>query len=110
MLKQHEITHVRYTKNKQVDDILSVGSVTDRTIIPTFVPPTNIRAIDVSDMCELEQEGVRALLEEYTDYYNTIAKTIFNFNDWLEHTQQIDPSVLKWRTFKSEGLEVIDDE
>lgn len=110
MLKQHEVAHVRYTKNKQVDDVLSVGSVTDRTIIPTFVPPQNIKAIDVSDMCELEQEGVCALLKEYSEYYNTMAKTIFSFNDWLEHTHQIDHSDIKWRTFKLEGLKEVEDE
>ena len=103
VLKQSEVANIRYTKKND-------GEVTERTVIPTFVPHPNIKAIDVTGLPLKEQQAVAWLYSEYTKYYQAAAKTLFSFEDWLSHTQAGAHAAedLKWRTFVLENTEVLD--
>ncbi len=103
MLKQSTLAQIRYTKK-------STGEVTERTVIPTFVPLPNIKAIDVTDMEASGRQYMAELYGEYTEYYKAAAKTLFTFEDWLSHTQgeTAIADSLKWRTFVLENTEVLD--
>lgn len=103
MLKQSTLAQIRYTKK-------STGEVTERTVIPTFVPLPNIKALDVTGEPLKEQQALAWLYSEYTKYYQAAAKTLFSFEDWLSHTQAGANAAedLKWRTFVLENTEVLD--
>lgn len=100
MLKAGNIHHIRYTKP-------STGEVTERYIVPSFVPPANVKAIDVTDMESSERDDLCELLVKYTDYVKEKSKSIFSFEDYVSHqtNQIITP---KWRTFKNSGLKQLD--
>lgn len=97
MLKAREITVVEYTNRN--------GEDTVRTILPTYVPEKNIKAIDVTSMDDEQRECLRQLFVEYTDYVDQHINKMFNFEDWVEHVANERLS-LKWRTFKPENLRV----
>ncbi len=101
-LKVNRLAHIQYTKVDMDGDI----ETTHRVIVPTYVPSENIKALDVSDLKPLEAMELRMLMEEYTTYVESKTKTIFNFEDWLDHTGQKSYD-LKWRTFKPEQTHVI---
>jgi len=107
-MRTNEITRIRYTRATSIGEG-EVGDVTERDIIPTFIPLTNIKAIDVTGFPREAQEDVAALLREYTEYYRQRAEAIFNFEDWLEHTRGPGAEVkpLNWRTFKLENIEIL---
>lgn len=98
-----ELTRVRYTKK-------DASEVSDRVIIPTFVPLPNMKALDVTDLSPEEQRDMESLYQEYSEYYTTAAKTLFSFEDWLSHTQgeAALTETLKWRTFVLENTEILD--
>jgi len=102
MLKQHELQKIRYSK---IDERVGV-QFTERDIIPTFVPQPNIKAIDVTDLDEGKQLEVQALLTEYSEYVKDFQKTMFKFEDWVQHTKDvyIEP---KWRTFKTANTKIL---
>lgn len=101
-----KLVHVKYEKATDLGSG-SKGESTERYIVPTFVPQPNIKAIDVTDFTVEEREEIAALYTEYTQYYKQVAKTLFSFEDWLEHSKQryLEP---KWRTFRMENVKVID--
>ena len=68
-MSKSEITSVRYTKK-------DTGEVTDRVIIPTFVPLPNMKALDVTDLTPEVRTQLATLYEEYTEYYETAAKNL----------------------------------
>lgn len=104
MLVRHKATDVKYTKDIGGSGELPRFEHTDRTIIPTYIPAPNIKAIDVTDMSEEQIALLESRLAEYAEYYETAVKTIFSFNTWLEHTHQELADDLKWRTFKQSNL------
>lgn len=92
---------IRYTKN-------GVREESDRTIVPTYVPEHTMKALDVTALPENEQERLAELYKEYEEYYHIAATQIFNFEDWLSHTQgDSSDHELKWRTFVTENTEFI---
>lgn len=99
MLNESTLTSVRYTK--------SDGEVTTRVIIPTFVPRPkhqNVKALDVTDLSEEERAMMEQAVREYNEYLDAQRKTLFTFEEFVDHTRQttVDP---KWRTFKPDQLE-----
>ena len=99
MLKKHNIHPVTYTKHISP----GVAEVTERVIVPTFIPKANIKAIDVTDLNDEEKDTVVSCLVEYNEYVTEQKKTIFSFEDWCAHSKQLHMTV-NWRTFKEDGL------
>ena len=110
-LQQHKTARVKYTKATDLGEG-HAGEVTERYIIPTFVPSAmNIKAIDVTDLDEDDRVELEKQLTEYTEYYQNAIKTIFNFEDWQSHTQggMVTLPPVKWRTFKPDNLVVLEE-
>ena len=109
-LTPHKTVRVKYTKATNLGEG-QVGEVTERYIVPTFVPPENIKAIDVTGLDEQDRAAIEQQLAEYAEYYQNAVKTLFNFEDWQSHTQggMVGLPVVKWRTFKRDNLVVLDD-
>lgn len=101
-LQEHEILQVSYTNAK--------GEPSNRHIIPTRVPEDFIKAVDVSDLDSNKREAMQLLLKEYSKYVNQSLETIHSFEDWFEVTvgQPIEMDV-KWRTFKLDKLDLIEE-
>ncbi len=107
-LKQNHLAHVRYTKSTDLGG--RKGEVTDQVIIPTYIPGDAIKALDVSHLSETQALEIQQLQQEYIEYVEAKMKTIYSFEDWIDHTQIRNVAAkanLKYRTFKSENLEVI---
>jgi len=81
----------------------STSETSDRVIIPTYVPTDAVKAIDVTELEPAERQEIAALYKEYAEYKESFVNRMFNFEDWLEHTQGVSYD-LKWRTFKVAGL------
>lgn len=113
MIPTRKLVNIRYMKrnNHYYDDgdlAVVTEQADDRTVIPTFVPNlTNFKAVDVSELSEEARAEMLKLLEEYHQYYTDHAKAIFNFEDWVEHSQGKKMKV-KWRTFKLDQTELLD--
>lgn len=107
-MKSTKLTHILYEKATDLGG--RRGEVTERYIIPTFVPQSNIKALDVTDLPEEKQKEMQAAYVEYTEYYKQAASTLFTFEDWLAHTRYDEKlkTALKWRTFKLENVKVLD--
>ena len=107
-MKSTELTHIRYEKATDLGGGRK-GEVTERYVIPTFVPQLNIKALDVTDLPEEERKQLQQLYAEYTEYYKQAVATLFTFEDWVSHTRGEDARPqTKWRTFKLENVEVLD--
>lgn len=107
-MKSSELTHILY---ERATDLVggTKGEVTERYIIPTFVPQPNIKALDVTDLTEEEREMLQTAYAEYAEYYKQAASTLFSFEDWLSHSRGDEAKpTLKWRTFKLENVKVLD--
>lgn len=106
-MKATELTHIQYEKATNIGG--AAGEITERYVIPTFVPNPNIKALDVTDLSEAERVVIQQAYAEYTDYYTQAVKSLFNFEDWLSHTKgdDIDTSDIKWRTFKMDNVKVL---
>ena len=102
MLSERKIQRIRYTKSNKNGDT----EVTDRVIIPTFVPKPNIKAIDVSECTQHERQEIEVFMREYNDYLESRAVGTFKFEEWVQHSKNIyiEP---KWRTFKQDQTEEI---
>ena len=109
-MKANEVTHIKYTRSTDLAGGRK-GEVTERYIIPTFIPLPNIKALDVTELTEKLQEDIATLHREYTEYYRQRSQTIFNFEDWLEHTRgrHAFSDALNWRTFKLDNVEVLEE-
>lgn len=103
-MESKEVLRISYTKNLHED---KEGEVTERYVIPTFVPQPNMKAIDVTDLSQEKRKQLSQLYAEYSEYYKRMASTIFTFEDWLAHTQNIDFTP-KWRTFKMSNVKFLD--
>jgi hypothetical protein len=79
------------------------GEVTTRVIVPTSVPKDLIRAIDVTDLNTHERETVAQQYAEYQAYVKLYLSNMFNFEGWLDHSQNIT-ATHQWRSFKLAGL------
>jgi len=89
--KVYTLQNIKYVK----DD----GCKSVRTVIPTFIPQNNMRAIDVTECDDETRAEMLTLLSEYAEYVQGRQKLIYNFEDWMEHTHELTGPV-KWRTFK----------
>ena len=79
------------------------GEVTARTIIPTSVPASVVRAIDVSEMAPADRLELAQKHAEYRTYVDTFTRQLFSFADWMEHAYGVTPE-LKWRSFTASEL------
>jgi isopentenyldiphosphate isomerase len=81
----------------------SKEEITERVIIPAFVPSNNIKAIDVTDLPGDERVALLDWVNQYAEYKKNFLKTMFNFEDWVEQTQgvKVEP---KWRTFTQDRI------
>jgi len=102
LLKERQIQAIRYTKTDKLGD----QEITERTIIPTFVPKPNIKAIDVSGLSAEDRDELEELVNEYHAYVEQRATGTFKFEDWVAHSKSIHITP-KWRTFKLESTEEI---
>lgn len=93
MLTENAIASITYVKDS--------GMSTDRVIIPTYVPNATqlVRALDVTELQQADREQMQRLVEEYKAYKENIMKTMFSFEDWVDHTYQTQLTP-KWRSFK----------
>lgn len=101
MLKQNELAYVKYTKKDG-------SEVTNRAIIPTFIPNGTIKAVDVSELPIEEAKKLVEAMADYSAYYQLATSRLFNFEDWLAHTGS-DIQNVKWRTFLQSNLEYLGD-
>lgn len=98
MFKPHELAHIKYK-----------GETDQRVVIPTYVPSTNMKAIDVTALSDDERDALQILLRGYDEYYKACAKNIFSFEDWMSHvTGETNLPEVSWRTFRLENTEKID--
>ena len=107
-MKSNEVVHIRYTKATNYGSG-SKGEITERYVIPTFIPPENIKAMDVTQLNKDERVALNQLYNQYREYYTQQVATIFSFEDWLSHTDNetcIDN--VKWRTFRCDNIEILD--
>jgi hypothetical protein len=98
MLSEGILTPIVYTSE-------SKGETSTRTIVPMSVPKDNVRAIDVSELSEKDQQAMAELVVGYKEYLAGIFETTFKFEDWASHTKEIDVHP-KWRTFKVSNIKV----
>ena len=91
LLSEGTVSNITYTSDKK--------GITTRAIVPVSVPKDCVRAIDVSELADDEQQHIAGLVSEYRQYISDIMQTSFKFEDWVEHTTgaRIDPM---WRSFK----------
>lgn len=95
-LKNNTLTSIKYTKGDEI---------TERVIFPTSVP-SNIKAIDVTDLFPVQRTELAEFYNEYSAYLKTHMKQAFTFEDWLSHTKDVEFTP-KWRTFKPAQTEII---
>jgi hypothetical protein len=110
-LKQNHLAHVRYIKQTDIGG--PKGEITERVILPTYIPTDSVKALDVSHLGESEALMYQKLQQEYAQYVEDKMSTVFNFEDWISHTYgdgKIFYGDIKHRTFKLEALEVIKSE
>lgn len=98
-LKLHEVVSIRYSKGN--------GDVTERHVIPTSVP-SNIKAIDVTELFEVQRKELADFYAEYAAYLEQHMKQAFSFEDWLAQTKDCTYTP-KWRTFKPAGTQVLEE-
>lgn len=105
-LKENQIAHVEYTRTTDLAGGHK-GDVTERWIIPTFIPHQNIKALDVTDLTEEQRQVLEQRLAEYQQYYRAAVESLFDFETWVDHTYNEESPQLKWRTFAIDNLKDI---
>lgn len=118
-LKQNHLARIRYTKTTNFGSGQK-GEITDRVILPTYIPGDAVKALDFTGLTESQALEIQAVAKEYAEYVETKMNTVFNFEDWIDHTygaksssavyDSIQKVGLKYRTFKLNTLEVIKSE
>ncbi len=109
-LKHNHLAHVRYIKQTDFGGGRK-GEVTERVILPTYIPGDTIKALDLTDLSESEALKLQEQAKEYAQYVEAKMTTVFSFEDWRTHTQGVGTfPELKYRTFKVGSLEVIKSE
>lgn len=104
LLTQHKAVNIKYTKIVGGSGQLNRLNESDRTIIPTILPVSTVKALDVTGLSEDEIATFEKQLKEYSEYHNAVVNTIFSFDDWLELTYH--KTGVKWRTFHQDGIDV----
>jgi len=104
-MKENTITHIKYTKQTKNKD-----EVTERFIIPSFIPKQNIKAMDVTDCDDSSRQNLEDLLKDYSKFYSLHMSNIPSFTNWMEQTNGVIVSEddIKWRTFKIANTEIIE--
>lgn len=97
-----EVSNIRYSKVTKE----GVQEITERVIIPTYVPDQNVAAIDVTGLPEQEVTAMLELYKEYSAYVEQARKTIFTFEDWANHTKGGEINA-KWRKFAVSRVEIL---
>lgn len=107
-IKPHTLAHIQYEKATNIGG--DKGELTERCVIPTFIPDPNMKALDVTNLSEEDRQHVESLYQEYTEYYTQMLSTLFSFEDWVSHTRGEEeiPAELKWRTFKLDNVKKLD--
>jgi hypothetical protein len=100
MIQEGTIVNVRY-------DNVNKDEVTYRTIVPTSVPATVVRAIDVSELSQSELQTLTDQLAEYNAYKKQYFSMMLSFEDFVEQSTNKRPTV-KWRAFTPSQLHVLD--
>jgi hypothetical protein len=105
-MKQNKVAHVEYTRATNLGSGKE-GEVSDRYIIPTFIPQDNIKALDVTELTEDQRNEMQDLWEQYQAYYTAAVTALFDFETWVEHStnKKVTP---KWRTFKKGNIKLLD--
>jgi len=101
-LKENQLESISYHKTEVLGKQVIHGEVTHRVVIPTYVPSPknlNVKAIDVTDLSEEQREEMLTAWNEYQEYLEQQRRTLFAFDDFIEHTGRELPDI-KWRTFK----------
>lgn len=99
-MKVNQLSKIKYTKTK--------SDVTERTILPTSIPAKVITSIDVSDMPTSEAAELLAEYTEYLKYKELHMSKLFNFNNWLIHTDsKVDIPSIKYRSFTPAKIELL---
>lgn len=106
-MKKPELLHIEYEKATNLGSG-SKGEITERYVIPTYTPPPNMKAIDVTDLTEEERTAALALYNDYQEYYATAMKALFSYEDWISHTQGGVDNTVKWRTFRMDNVTILD--
>jgi hypothetical protein len=90
-LTEGKINTIMYQKDGGVPE--------QRMVVPSFIPQQVVTVIDVGGMDTQAAEEVVGLMKGYQEYRTNLMNTAFNFETWVEHTQNktITP---KWRAFK----------
>lgn len=112
-MKEGTQVKVRYHKEVSESDGDTINikhETTERVIIPTRIPKTSppIKALDVSHLSAEERGQLENAWEEYKEYIKTQMNSLFTFEDFVDHTDAANSDNIKWRSFKSSLLEVID--
>lgn len=104
----NKLVSIRYTKSTSIGG--TKGEVTERTIVPTYVPPPNIKALDVSELTENQQKYIQDAYAEYAEFYKQSIKNIATFESWLEQSKQESDitNKIKWRTFRNDSIELLE--
>lgn len=96
-LNKNQMVNIQYINN-------SNGEKTKRQIISTTNIPTNIKAIDVTNLSQTDKTDLLQLYNDYADYKRQELNKLFNFSDWILHTKGVRLDV-KWRTFKINNIQ-----
>ena len=105
-MKERLLTQIKYHKVTESHE----EEVTERVIIPTFVPRPkhlNVKAIDVTDLSVKERDNILSLLKEYNEYVTTQQDRIFSFEQFISNINRTTAPSFKWRTFKPQMLEEV---
>lgn len=98
-LQEGVLTKITYTS-------LSKGEKKDRTVIPSFVPTDNVKAIDVSDLTPELQQQIVQLRNEYNEYVASVMQNLPTFEQYVKTVDQgFNTNDIKWRTFKIDHIE-----
>lgn len=102
MLQRNKLNVISYTKGAKDN---KGGDVTERIIIPTFIPSeeTSVESIDVSEVPSHERDKILSMWNEYTKYLERQKKSNFSFEDFISHTTGETISI-KWRRFKESQI------
>ena len=106
-MKANQVQRIKYTKATSIGG--EKGEITERYIVPTFVPSPNIKAIDVSDLDADSRQNMADMLEDYANYHRQAMKNIPTFENWLEQSQGVVMDDIKWRTFKMDNVELLEE-
>lgn len=79
--------------------------VTERTILPTAIPASVVTALDVSALDATDIIKLQQAFADYIEYRELAMKRMFNFTDWLEHTNSdITTELVKFRSFTVDSI------